>query len=507
MKITLANKKLLTKPYNNIDKAKYFKNLRFKTGNFKQETFKKIIENGYTITYLYKDDEFERTTNYMSANYVGTQYICVDIDAVDISPIEFAESVKFKPTYIHTTFSNLTPQKENKYCYHLIYCFDEIILGEENFHTVFQKLTEDYTDYVDNAAKDCHRVIFTTNSKLENYYFKDYNIIYKVKDFVSDGDTENFDEIDTFFEKSDVVVKKENTLLFTTSNYKRAFEKNATPQKTKKIGKNSWNLDETFWEDLNTMNRSAFISKYLLTYPYITNTIITNEMLSKTSNGILYADLRGIDYYEVPSKFRYNPASGKKEIQKIQKGHRNKYLLEDALYFIKCIPDITKEYLVTMLLNEVSKYYDNRDKELTNYRVVSIAKWAWEKKDDINIEPTKRKFKILVSENMRKMQAVGVLNKLMKDDEIGANLDLLLTVEENIEQFKNSGIKITKNRLLQFLEEYEITLKTNKEVRNEKVIDLQKENPTLSLRELEKLCKENGININYTTIQRILKKN
>ena len=140
MNITIANKKLTEKPQTNIEKSIYFKDLTFKTANFNLNVFKEIIENGYTITYIYKDKQFTRENHYMTNNYVGTQFICVDVDKCDITPIEFVDKIEYKPTFIHTTFSNLTEAKDKKYCFHLIYCFNEIIKGEDNFNTIFNIL-------------------------------------------------------------------------------------------------------------------------------------------------------------------------------------------------------------------------------------------------------------------------------------------------------------------------------------------------------------------------------
>ena len=507
MKVTIANKKLITKPQTNLEKSKYFKDIEFKTGNFELSTFKKIIENGCTITYLYNDDSFNRSNSYMKNNYLGTQFICVDIDKCDINPIQFTESIKYKPTVVHTTFSNLSEQKQNKYCFHLLYCFDSVIYGEEGFNNVFNKLTGDYVDYVDNCAKDCHRVIFTSNSSLPNYIYKEYGTIYKVKDFVSESDTENYDDLDTFFNVEDGGKNSKNAYISTSTNNIKESNKNFPKEKNTKNNTNAFNLDDNFFTDLNTLNRSDFLNKYLPIYPYINSSIADATQIKETTNGIIYEDWRNYEYYEVPSKYRWNSKTGKHQIEKIKEGNRTKQLMFDCLSFIKCNPNITKEWLVTMLINEVFKFYDNTDKELSNYKITGIAKYGWEMKDNININPIKKKFKILTSYNMGKHAAVGLLNKLMKDDEIGNNIDLLLSVEDNIIEMKKNGLKITKQRLLQFCKEYEIRLLTNKEIRNNKVFQLHKENPTLSSRQLEKLCKENGINITYKTIQTILKIN
>lgn len=506
MLITIANKKLISKPETNLDKAKYFKNIKFKTGNISKDTFIKVIESGCTITYLYNDNEFIRDNSYMKNHYKGTQFICVDVDKCDISPLDFVQGLKYTPTVVHTTFSNLTPPKENKWCFHLIYVFDGVIEGEDNFRTVFNILTEDYSEYVDNCAKDCHRVIFTSNKNLPNYIFKDYGITYKVKDFVTISESVEFEDLDSFFNENSVGKKNKNAFILNSSNNIQANEINIPTEKNDKKCKNDWNLNENYFEDLNTMLRSEFIDKYY-TERISSHTVITDEMIRYTDNGIVYADLRGVEWYEVPSKWRYNPTTGKSQIYKIQNGNRTKSLMFDCLMFIKCNPDITKEDLVTALINEVYRYYNNSDKELSNYKILGIAKYGWNMKDNIQVEPLRKKFKILVSDTMKKITATGVINKLMKDEQIDENIDYNITLEDNLILMKERGIKITKQRLKQFLQDYEVTLKTDKEIRNDIVLRLHRENPTLSSRKLEILCKENGVKISYKTIQGIIKDN
>lgn len=504
MKISIANKKLLSKPETNLDKAKYFKNITFKSGNISKDTFIKCIETGCTITYLYKDSEFNRSNSYMKNNYKGTQFICVDVDGCNVNPIDFVEGLKYKPTLLHTTFSNLTAQKQNKWCFHLIYIFDEVIEGEENFRIVFDSLTADYSEFVDNCAKDCHRVIFTSNKNLPNYIFKDYGIIYKVKDFLSNTVVEEFADLDSFFNESSSVGKFKDASILTTTNNIQANEKNQTLEKTDKISRNDWNLNEDFFTDLNTLKRSDFIDKYY-SDRISSHTIITDEMIRYTDKGIVYADLRNVDWYEVPSKYRYNASSGKSQIMKVQNGNRTKSLMFDCLMFLKCNPSISKEDLVTALINEVYRYYNNSDKELNNYKIVGIAKYGWNLKDNIQVEPLKKKFKILVSDTMKKITATGVINKLMKDEQIDENIDYSKTLEQNLKLMKEKGIKITKNRLQQFIKDYNLDLKTDKEVRNEKVLELYLKNTDLSLREMVKLCGENGIKIGKDTISSIIK--
>ncbi len=502
MRISIANKTLNAKPQTSVEKGKYFKGLQFKTGNFNLSTFRKIVENGCTITYTYNDDVFDRGNHYMTNNYKGTDFIIVDVDKCDKDPATFIQGLRYQPTFVHTTFSNLTEQKDNLYCFHLVYCFDRMIDGEHNFHRVFDTLTADYSDFVDSAAKDCHRVMFTSNGNLPNFEFLSTDKVYKVDDFIDSNDC--FDTLEDFLNVNPVVAKSESAYIFTSNNNMKADEKIATNKKTEAKNVNNFNLDPDFFSDLNSLSRSEFLSTYLPQYPIISCTQPTN--IQTTANGIQYADLRNVDYYEVPSKYRYNAEKGKMQVNKVGIGKRSNTLMYDCYCYIKCNPDITKEWLVTELVNEVYRNYDNSDGELNNKKIVSVAEYGWNNINNVEIKPKNKKFKILFSESMTKKQAVGQLNKIMKDNEIGGLLDLDGTFETNIKIFKENGLNVTKQRLQQFCNDYGIELLTDKQARNNKIFSLYKENQGKTLRELEQICKDNGININYSSLSRILRK-
>lgn len=89
MRISIGNKRLNDKPNTQQGKTRYFKGLKFKTEDFTNDQIRELTGNGTTITYLYRDDIFDRGNHYMSDNYLGTQFICVDIDKCDLTPTDF----------------------------------------------------------------------------------------------------------------------------------------------------------------------------------------------------------------------------------------------------------------------------------------------------------------------------------------------------------------------------------------------------------------------------------
>ena len=185
---------------------------------------------------------------------------------------------------------------------------------------------------------------------------------------------------------------------------------------------------------------------------------------------------------------------------------RNTMIWLDAHYFLNIVPDITKEHLVYLIITEVYRNFDNSDNQFTNQFIINKCKEVWESRDRIHVKPIPRSFKIDKTYwNERGMDnwlsISNYIRKQMKCDDFGNLYDYSLTLEQNIKEFRNYGVNTTSRTLRTWLEENGIPYTTDKELRDEHVITLYNEDPSRSSRELERLC-----NVNYRTIQRILKK-
>ena len=489
MKLSISNKSLTQKPDTQKEKSDYFTNIKFKTEDLSNEEIKKIIDSGYTITYLYNDNEFDRSNHYMSKNYLGTQYICVDIDKSNISPAEFVEHVKYKPSVLHTTFSNLTDRKDYKYCFHMLYIFDKVIYGEDNFHYIFNILTNDYKEYVDQQARDCHRVMFTSNSSLPNYEYYDYGVIYQVNDFIKHEDND-WDKISA----ADIYNNSPNNILEKTNMSQHTYSQAS-----------SFTLDKEFYHNMFNMSRSEFIYHYSSTYTYMTETYIDPE---RYENG--YVDLRHEEYYVVPTaQFRWDTERQKPYIPKIKEGSRTKMLWYDILCFMKIVPDITREHLVYLATTEVYRNFENGDKQLDNMFIINKCKEVWNSIDLIKVKPMKKSFKIdkeyWLQRGMNNWLSItNYIRKQIKINDFENMYDCSLTIEQNIREFKKFGVVTTPKTLKTWLNENGIPYTTDKQVRVKHVQKLYEENKSRSSREIENLCKQQGIEVSYRTIQRIL---
>lgn len=506
MRISIGNKKLTTKPNTQKETGIYFKDLKFKTGDFDPKDFSEIIGSGYTITYLFKDEVFDRSGSYMKSNYIGTQFICVDVDRCEIPPLDFISGIKYKPSIIHTTFSNLTAKKDNKYCFHLIYFFDKIIYGEDNFQQVFDILTEDYKKHVDGNAKDCHRVMFTSNSNLSNYEYYNYDVCYRLDDFVSN----KFDRITNFFIADEACSTHQNNMLqYSSTSDENMSVKNEISQPKSKLDKprnNTFNLDENFLKDMFSMSRKNFIERYSIVYPYITQTQIDE---SRFTNG--YVDLRNEDYYVVPSsKFRRDKTTNKPVIPKIKEGFRTKILWLDIMTFMKIVPDISKEYLVYLATTEVYRNFENNDGQMTNYFIIEKCREVWNNIDKLNVKPMKKLFKIDVPYWLSKgyndwLEVAKIIMTQMKYDEFGCLYDFSATLEDNLKAFRKFGVNTTKKTLKKWLTNNNLPYETTKGLRDKMVIKLYLEDTKRSSHDIERLCRDNGVEVSAPTVRTILK--
>ncbi len=499
MKVTYSDKTLTHKPQK-WEIGKYFgkkgtaNRIQFNTEDLEPEDFEYIISNGHTLSYQVKgNDAMNR-----KENFIGTDFIVLDIDSTDLTINEVLEKAAYTPTIIHTTFSNLTEQKQNKHCYHLIYCLNETLYGEENFNYAFSQFSEGIEDLVDPQAKDCHRITFTSNSKLPNY---EYRYLGYTHSAPTKGDTHSSEtnSLVSCFDITDnsSVKKNHSTSLYYSQYNMNEEDKNLTHQDY------TYGLDSTFFYDLNNLSRKEFLYQYSTIYDYITYTPPT--VTCETEEGIVYADYRGIDYYELPSLWRVNE-DGERKRNKIEIGSRTKQLYVETNLLLLIKPDLTKEHLVYEAVRNVWENYNNTDRQFSNHYILSIIDNIWNNKGSFTSPPIPRNFKILKCPlGMNKPACVGTVRRLLKDESIGNIIDINLSLEDNLKELRKYGVKIKKDRLKRFIRENHLDqyIKTEKQIKEERIAEIIKNNPNASLRTLGDLCKKQNIQVSHETIRTI----
>ena len=489
MKVTISTNKFFEIKPNANEIGKELSDAEFETIDVKPSDFSTIVEKGCVLScncnsvkYGYHYDK--------KANYKGIQFVLIDVDECDLSIEEILNRMKYKPTVFHSSYSHLKENKQFKNCYHLYFFLDEEIEGIENYTKLFDIFSEGIEDILDCKVKCPHRIVFTNFKNNYNFEYHQNDTIYKVKDFLDTNQSElrNLNDILNSPKKccTHIHSKQHNICV---------------EQKTGEQIKNPYNIDNEFFIDLNSLKRSELVDKYFPIYPFL------SESEYKIDNSKSYIDLRNQDYYEVFNKTRFDGDKGKFVKNKVENGNRHHQLFLDAIQFKAANPSISIEGLILALVNEVLNYYDNSDKEMTNKAIIQTALKVYN--GDYKAYKSKKKIKVNKSyfyKNECSIQKkIGIAKRDLKDDAIGELINLSLSLEDNLNEIRNNGISLNKKRLVEFCERYNIKLKTNKEIRNSKIINLYHSNKDLSIAKFKTICEMNGINVSHNTIEKIIK--
>ena len=488
MKVTISTNKFFDRKPNANEIGKDLSDAVFETIDIKPSDFSTIVEKGCVLScncnsvkYGYHYDK--------KANYRGIQFVLIDVDECDLSIDEILNRMKYKPTVVHSSYSHLNENKQYKNCYHFYFFLDEEIEGIENYTKLFNIFSEGIEDILDTKVNCPQRIVFTNHKDNEHFEYHQNDTIFKVKDFidVNENKLRNLNDIINW-------TKNYSTHILLHDHSICEGEKNVQLE-------NHYNIDDDFFNDLNSLKRSELVDKYFPIYSFF------RESEYKIDNSKSYIDLRNQNYYEVFNKTRFDGDKGKFVKKKVENGNRHHQLFLDAIQFKAANPSITIEGLILALVNEVLNYYDNSDKEMNNKLIIQTALNVFN--SDYKASKSKKKIKVNKSyfyENECSIQKkIGVAKRDLKDDAIGEVIDLNLSLEDNLDVIRKNGISLKKKRLVEFCERYNIKLKTNKEIRNDKIIDLYKTNKDLSIAKLEQICIMNGIDVSSKTIERIIK--
>ena len=176
---------------------------------------------------------------------------------------------------------------------------------------------------------------------------------------------------------------------------------------------------------------------------------------------------------------------------------------------MKIVPNITKEYLVYLLIAEVYKNFENKDGQMTNRFIIDKCREVWKNIDRLEVRPAKKTFKIDRGYWSARgydnwLEVSRIIRREMRCDEFGSLYDFSKTVESNLQDFRSYGINTTKRTLVRWLEENGYPYDTDKDLRNRMVLHFYNEDPTRSSRDIEKLCADAGVKVSYRTVQKIV---
>lgn len=187
MKLSLSKQGFASKPKNGEVNV-YFNTVEL---NSPVELLDKLLHGHiFAFHYPFEGDYLFNGHGVRTDNYIGSWIVHIDCDHQKVCMDDFIETMTDKPTFAYESFSNC----EVDYRYHLVYCFDEEILGKENYKKIFEILcSRNNIDFDQQAASPCG-IYHGTSPKAKVYPSGFPNKIYKVSDFLSQEDIKVYNQ-------------------------------------------------------------------------------------------------------------------------------------------------------------------------------------------------------------------------------------------------------------------------------------------------------------------------
>ena len=409
-------------------KPKNIAQIRYRRRTFTQNSLMVVLGTGYCVAHCFKtNNEVFTQSEKTNDNFEYTQMIGVDIDDCNTDMETFIKSLKKKPTFAYTTFSNGI--KGNRF--RMIYLFNQKIDSIPLYKAVYNWITEGL-NINDNCMKSVSQQMFGTNFAAKWYNSRVwYDVPTECKSIVSEQKG-----------SSELNNKEEEHYIGMTPDVN-----------------NDTFSDNAVVKALYSMSPQNFIFYFRQTYDYFTATPLRYE------NG--YA-LIPEDYYEIKRPW-YKDKVGDNTIsvvKTIKDGEQRRKRLCNTAIILRAIKrDISFEHLLYILVCERQYYYDNQDKALNNKELINIAKWAIElPSEQINPQKVKHpKFKVDKSywaeRGVTAKQAANIVRGMLKSQEIGSMYDFNLTDVENIKVMKDYGLSVSIKTLKRWRKKNGITKK------------------------------------------------
>ena len=413
-------------------------------------------------------------------NFCYNNLVSLDIDNQNVPMNVFIDNLTYKPTFAYTTPNNGL----KGYRYRLVYAFDVPIKGVDNYNTVRNAIEEafkrdGYISVIDEQAKPAERQMGGTIPTADTY--TSYCVYNAPKDFgvylqhVYDTDCNPFE------------MPRPNPTV--TSNNESTIKNNIRKEKKDNINLNcTFEIDQTFLEELRVMRPLDFINKWGKVYDYYTH----SELDFKDGYALIPDDY--IEIYRSWFVVEENEKKHSRVHKWVDGEQRRKHLFIAALIMRKIRPSITLEHLMFNLVVERQHYYNNADNQLNNEVLYSIAKRVINTPlEKITLNSKKKKGKFVVDKEywaeygVNANQAKQIIRGKMKDYEIANLYDCSLTDKQNVEVMKEYGLNIHINTLKNWRKKYGISKYNKSNSTNESTIknNIRKE-------------KKDNINLNCT---------
>ena len=404
------------------------------------------IKNGHVLSANFTEDDSTiiRQTQRCYENFISTSMIMIDLDGeVELELNELIENLKFKPSIAYTTFSHLIENKGNRY--RLLYLFENEIDDIKLYKDIYKIIISSFDFKLkDNCGSNVTQAVF--GSKRDCILIKS-NKIYSISNFIDISlfNKNNITNSINQISHSIYIYNKENNII----RLERLIQ------------------DDEYIEDYWNMSHSDLLSKYQDKYPLFEHT-----PLYQADDDTPYIFLPP-DYIEIKRywliDYIYSENGSVKcytsKARKVKDGEgRKKKLFINGILRRMMIPSISFEHLLNCLVYELYHYIDNSKDIIKKQRLFDIAMSAWNA-DITQYEHLRqsdnREFIVndnyCIKYNVSRSTARNISKKAITYDKIGSLYDCNLTDKQNLEVFKEHGLKVSPKTLQRFRETFCIT--------------------------------------------------
>jgi len=435
---------------------------------------KGFSDKGYVKTYRLKDGSFSLSAK-AKKYFHSANVICADVEGTSYTNAQdYINQLSLVPTFWHTTFSNQQPGKGCRF--RLVYVLDEEITGADNFYyyvnifnTRIEKEVGEYSlDYCNLNPNQYYNGTCVSNPNL----VVDggiSNCIYSLSDICGEINESNIERE----RQQHTIVEWENADKIEMSKYLiNAMEQNS-------------------YDDFMKYNRHK--------YSYIYRKE-TEEWIDE-----LYQYVED-DYF---SLFFY---AGKK----VQDGEKRRKKLFMRMCLRRVIdPEIDADTLLFCAYEDRERFFDNSDgvisidclvRNVGNAMKLTIEEIEEKYSETLEYYRGQNKSGVIFKKGNYNLSERNIILKSERYNRIDVWYNVSLSVMENLKIAEEKNIKVSKNTLYRYCENRGINTSPLKQNYNLPLI-LSLYDETLSLRKNVENMKNNGIKIGKDKLDSIIKKN
>lgn len=406
-----------------------------------------LFDCHYRLQGDYKFINPDKSTHIKKDNYIGSWFVVIDCDHQKLCMDDFCETLLDKPTFAYESFSN----REDDYRFHLVYCFDEEIVGKENYEKIFSIICKRNNIEYDPQAASPFQLSHGTSPKARTYPQGFPNKLYSISDFLSEKDTKvsNLNSIKVQTVDSDNITKYSYNSLSPTITTNCTFDERL----------------------LNSIAKDGFEDAYKKFQGKYRHYDASPIELSAGEDEP-FIDIPQ-DYYEINTLF-VTDNNGKSHPYLRKNGQRRKrHLYFNCRVRRLILPDITANDLLYSLCYDMWKRVDNIEDPITLGNLMEIVKsslsydialFKYQRPRERKVNPAYcKKYNLTPLEVVRKFARIKGHESQSRIKEKKKQLFLSLynanlTIKSNIEEIQTITGQVFKERTVKlWLKEENIT--------------------------------------------------